>query len=282
MLLSFAAHLARLLPQPVKQAFYHFGPFTGTIRSMLNWAAPEGIQQVIIAAGYLQGLPFMLDMQKEKDYWLGTYETQLAAALPELVPTGAVVYEAGANVGYTSLCLGRAAGTKGTVYCFEPLPANIERLRQNLALNDGLCRFQLVPKAVSGNSGTAEFLVHQSDDMGKISGSAGRDAEYQQTINVETVSLDDFVYRQGNPPPQLIKIDIEGGEVLALPGMVKLLVNARPLVMIELHGPESALAAWQTFTQAGYSLHHLAAGGAAVASPDALDWKAYVVARPNR
>ena len=281
LLLSLAAHLARLLPQFVKQTLYRLGPLTHVMRSILNWAAPKGIHRVNIAGGYLQGLPFMLDMQKEKDYWLGTYEARLASVLPELVPAGAMVYEAGANVGYTSLCLGQAAGAKGTVYCFEPLPSNIERLRQNVALNNALCDFRVVPKAVSGDTGRVEFLVHRSDDMGKINGSAGRAEEYHHQITVDTISLDDFVYKQGNPPPQVIKIDIEGGEVLALPGMMKLLVEDHPLVMIELHGPESARAAWQAFTRAGYSMYRIEPGSPVVSSPQELDWKAYLIARPN-
>ena len=40
-------------------------------------------------------------------------------------------------------------------------------------------------------------------------------------------------------------MDIEGGEVMALPGMRRVLAEARPLMLMELHGPESARAAWE-------------------------------------
>ncbi len=96
------------------------------------------------------------------------------------------------------------------------------------------------------------FLVHASGGMGKAAGSAGREDQYQSEISVPGISLDEFVYGQGNPPPQVVKMDIEGGEVLALPGMRRVLAEARPLMLMELHGPESSRAAWETLTAAGY------------------------------
>jgi len=279
-LLTLAKNVAGCLPQPVRRVFYRLGPFTRLLRSSLNKAAPVGIQQVQIAAGLLQGLPFCLAMQSEKAYWLGTYAPELQDAIRQWVAPGVVIYEAGANVGYTSLCLGRAAGPSGQVYCFEPLPGNIERLSQNLDLNRDVCRFQVMPMAVAGESGQAQFQVHASDDMGKLVGSAGRPETYQQSITVEPVSLDDIAYKRHTPPPQVVKMDIEGGEVLALPGMERLLHEAKPVFLLELHGPESVRAAWQVLTQAGYSIHHLSKGYPQVADPDELNWKAYLLGRP--
>jgi hypothetical protein len=76
-------------------------------------------------------------------------------------------------------------------------------------------------------------------------------------------------------------MDIEGGEVLALRGMGRLLSEARPLLLIELHGPESARAAWDTLTAAGYRILRMQPGYPPVPSLEALDWKAYIVAEPS-
>lgn len=279
-LINIASAAARILPQPVRRLFYRLGPFTRMLRAGLNRAAPQGIQQVQIAAGLLQGLPFRLDMQSEKDYWLGTYEPQLQGAIQRWVKPAAVVFEAGANVGYTSLCLGRAAGPQGHVYCIEPLPQNLTRLGENLAMNYEVCRFSILPMAVAGESGKAQFQVHASDDMGKLIGSAGRPEKYQQTIIVETISLDDMLFQRNYPAPDVIKMDIEGGEVLALPGMARILAEARPLVLLELHGPQSVQAAWQALSAAGYSIHRLDTDYSPVNSPEELDWKAYLLGRP--
>jgi hypothetical protein len=72
-------------------------------------------------------------------------------------------------------------------------------------------------------------------------------------------------------------MDIEGGEVLALRGMERLLAEARPLMLLELHGPESARAAWDTLTAAGYRILRMQPGYPPVPSLEALDWKPYVL-----
>ncbi len=76
-------------------------------------------------------------------------------------------------------------------------------------------------------------------------------------------------------------MDIEGGEVLALPGMRRVLGEARPLLLMELHGPESCHAAWETLTAAGYQICWMRPGTPPVPSLEALGWKAYIVAKPN-
>ena len=74
-------------------------------------------------------------------------------------------------------------------------------------------------------------------------------------------------------------MDIEGGEVLALPGMKRILAEHHPLMLLELHGPESEQAAWETLTAAGYTLRAMQAGYPPIRTPQELGWKAYLIAR---
>jgi FkbM family methyltransferase len=219
-------------------------------------------------------------MQVDKDYWLGTYEPELQAALRQLIPTGAVIFDVGANIGYVSLLLAKAAGETGKVFAFEALPANVEQLRRNVALNAMDARVSVIDRAVTQVPGPVRFLVHASGGMGKVAGSAGRDDRVESEITVPGISLDEFVYEQGNPPPQVVKMDIEGGEVLALPGMRRVLTEARPLMLMELHGPKSCRAAWESLTVAGYEICWMRSGYPVISSLEALGWKAYIVAKP--
>jgi hypothetical protein len=115
--------------------------------------------------------------------------------------------------------------------------------------------------------------------MGKVEGSAGRqDVTYTQQLAVPGISLDEFAFAQGHPLPQVVKIDIEGGEVLALPGMRRLLQEARPLLFLELHGEAAARAAWQALNPLGYRIYSMAHPDQEVRSVEELDWKAYLVA----
>ncbi len=281
-LLSLAAFAARILPQPIKQALYRLGPLARLIRGSLNKAAPTGLTQAKIVAGDLAGFTLLLDLQTEKDYWLGTYEPELQATLRELIKPGMVAYDVGANIGYVTLLLARAVAETGRVFAFEALPANVERLRANIGLNGMEARVTVVAGAVTAGQGPVRFLVHASGGMGKAAGSAGRRADdYLSEVTVAGISLDEFVYTEGNTPPQVIKMDIEGGEVIALPGMRRLLIEARPLMLMELHGPESTRLAWETLTAAGYEICWMKRGLPPVASLEALGWKAYLVAKPK-
>ena len=277
--LNFAAWTARILPDSLIRVIYRFKPLANLIRKGLNAASPSGLSEVRVAAGDLAGYTIQLDMQVDKDYWLGTYETELQSALHHLVPPGAVIYDVGANIGYVSLLLAKAAGDKGKVFAFEALPSNIKQLERNVELNRMGSSITIVPVAVTDRQGKVDFLVHASGGMGKAAGSAGRDDPYQAMISVNSLSLDDFVYQLGNPPPDVVKMDIEGGEVLALPGMVQVLNKIHPILIMELHGPESCRAAWDHLSSAGYSLCWLKAGFPPVYSVDELGWKAYIVAR---
>jgi FkbM family methyltransferase len=281
LLLNVTSLAARILPAPVKQAIYKTGPLARFIRSGLNRAAPTGLTQVKVAAGDLAGYTIELDMQVDKDLWLGTYEPELQAALRELVRPGVVIYDVGANIGYVSLLLAKAAGENGKVFAFEALPENGRRWRKNIGLNGMDARMSLFFGAVTQTAGSVRFLVHASAGMGKAVGSAGRQDEYQSEIQVPGISLDEFVYVQGNPAPQVVKMDIEGGEVMALPGMRHLLAEACPLMLMELHGPESSRVAWDTLTAAGYQICWMRHGYPEIPSLKAMGWKAYIVAKPG-
>jgi len=281
-ILALAAWAARSLPGWAKRAIYKIRPLARLVRGELNRAAPVGLSIVTVAAGELSGIKLSLDMQTEKDYWLGTYEPELQAALHELVQPGMAAYDVGANIGYISLMLAKLTGEQGQVFAFEALPDNVRRLRNNLDLNSVGERVTVVPGAVVDKAGTVSFLVGPSGGMGKAAGSAGRqDVAYSQTIDVVGLSLDEFIYQQGNLPPQLVKIDIEGGEVLALPGMRRMLNEFHPFILMELHGPQAALAAWEILHAADYRICQMQPGFPLVSSLDDLDWKAYLVALPK-
>ncbi len=279
-LLSLAASAARILPASVKNSVYRIKPLAKFVRGTLNKAAPSGLTEVTIAAGGAAGLKMQLDLQLEKDYWLGTYETDLQAAIHDLVQPGWVAYDVGANIGYVSLLLAQKLGPSGKIFAFEALPDNLERLCIQIALNGLKPGVVVVPGAVAAASEPIHFLVGPSGAMGKAEGSAGRTQQYQESIEVSGIALDDFIYRDGNPAPQVIKMDIEGGETLALQGMLRLLVEAHPLILLELHGPEAARVAWDTLTAANYQICRMQHGYPQVQALDDLDWKAYLVAKP--
>jgi len=280
-LLSVVSWTARLLPMQVKRQLYQYGALTGWLRGGLNRLAPEGKTTVTVSSGSLAGMQLSLDLQSEKDYWLGTYEPELQSTIEDKVSEGMVVYDIGANIGYFSLLLARKVDQTGCVFAFEALPANIQRLRTNVELNNLGSRVKIVPVAVIERERSARFGIGPSGAMGKVEGSAGRDSViYSKTISVEGISLDEYVYKRGNPPPDVVKMDIEGGEVLALSGMPRVLDEAKPIIFLEIHGPDAAEFCWNILKDADYRVCSLQPGYPTIISLQEIDWKAYIVAIP--
>ncbi len=276
-LLETAALVAKALPARMRRGLYRLGPITRGVRSLLNVAAPHGLTEVEIAAGPLSGARLRLDLQTEKDLWLGTYEPELLRAIHKFVEPGTVVYDVGANLGYLSLALARAVGPTGKVIAFEPVPANSARLQANLHLNREQGWIRPVEAAVGARSTRSHFLLHASGGMGKLEGSSGRPFDYADSAEVQVISLDDWVYTNGEAPPALVKIDVEGGEAQVLEGMARLLSQARPQLLLELHGPEAASEVHQRLLAADYRLQAMQRGYPEW-RPGA--WKDYVVGIP--
>lgn len=281
LVLNAAAVIAKILPTSVKRSIYQNPTLSKSIRGRLNRFAPQGLSEVVIAAGANEHMKMRLDLHREKDYWLGTYEVELQLAIEKFVRPGQIIYDIGANIGFITLLFARNTGPKGHVYAFEALPENTRRLEQNIELNGFQERVSVIPAAVLDHSGEVEFLVGPSTSMGKVQGSAGRKlSEGHETIQVEGVSVDGFI-DSGKPVPDIVKMDIEGGEVLALSGMERTLRENRSLLMVELHGIESAQACWEVLQAANYSIHHMTNRYPLVNCLEDLGWKSYLVAIPD-
>ncbi len=277
-----AGLLNRAIPERVRRAARHIPLLNRSIQRFLDQQAPPGATVITVAGGVLRGARLELDLMSEREYWLGSYERQFPLAVRHFCKPGMTIYDVGANIGYTSLMFARIVGVQGCVYAFEPLPANIARLRTHMRLNLDLAHVQVIPSAVSDQEGHEIFLTHQSAAMGKLIGSSDRETTYVDQIEVASLRLDDFVYRDHHPLPDLIKIDIEGGAVKALPGMSRILAERRPLLFMELHGPAEQEVAWDMLQPLGYQLRSMNRGYPVVATRSdlATRWRQHVVAIP--
>ena len=281
LVIRLATYVSRAVPLNLKRYFYKSPMVSSLIRNGLNRNVPEGMIQVPIAAGPNVGLEMLLNLKLEKDYWLGTYEVDLQAMIDKLVEPDKVIYDIGANIGFFTLMFAKKTGKSGHVYAFEALPENVERLRKNVEINGFIDRVSIMNAAVQDRSGEVDFLIGPSPAMGKVDRSAGRVIDHAQKFMIEGISIDDFVDNLGNPPPDIVKVDIEGGEVLAFPGMAKSLDLARPVVMVELHGPESSRVCWDELRRLEYRICRMEPDLPQVYNLEDLDWKSYIIAFPN-
>jgi FkbM family methyltransferase len=159
-------------------------------------------------------------------YWLGSYEIGKTALFAASVPVGGVVFDLGANVGYYSLISSFRAGPSGRVCAFEPLPRNLAYLRHHLALNQ-IENVSVIEAAVAERGGMARFEQDSSTSRGRIGG--------QGSLEVRCIELDEWIEQEGIPMPDLLKIDIEGAELLALRGAQRILTSRRPPIFLSTH-----------------------------------------------
>jgi FkbM family methyltransferase len=157
----------------------------------------------------------------------GGHEPEVAGFLRDNIRPGDVFFDVGAYTGQYTL-LGARRGAR--VVTFEPDPVSQQIVLRNLALN-GL-EANLVAAAVGLPDDFAQI------DPQKIGRSTSR-AGTAPGLEVRTVGLDDYCTRHGLWP-DVIKVDIEGAEAIAL-GESASGVRARVRAMVvEVHRSELA------------------------------------------
>ncbi len=152
--------------------------------------------------------------------------------LKSILTPGDVFVDIGAHVGYFSILASSLIGEKGEVFAFEPAPSMQKSFLRNLDLNK-LANVHLFPYAVSNKFGEAVFWFNRTE-TGTSSLRSVKSNETEE-VKVKTVILDQCLEPDVKDRVKLVKIDIEGAELLALKGMRDLLTRENgPDVMCEV------------------------------------------------
>jgi FkbM family methyltransferase len=194
--------------------------------------------------------------------WLGYYEHRKQRRFAEAIKPGHVVFDVGANVGFYTLLAASRCASNGHVVAFEPLPSNVAFLQRHLKLNR-VCNTTVVEAAVADFAGTAGFVeIHDRASEGRLAPGGLR--------TVRVMSLDS-AWREGTlPPPDVLKIDVEGGELDVLKGAVELLRTRRPQIFLATHGRELHDACCRLLTDVNYLLEPIGPPGTSVDATDEL------------
>lgn len=154
----------------------------------------------------------------------GSVEPTTTALFRRAVQPGMVVVDVGAFLGQYSLLAAWAVGPTGKVVAFEPDPRNFAYLVKNVERNGLSDRVKTVPQAVTDRTG--ETTLYLDPEVGSGSSVVFRRRRAVATETVSTVRLDDALGHSISP--DVIKLDIEGGEVSALDGMAETIRGAKP------------------------------------------------------
>ena len=143
------------------------------------------------------------------------------------------MFDIGAHAGFYSMLGSVLVGQEGHVYAFEPCQSNINAIKKHLSLNK-LNNVTLIEAGVSDHSGSSFFVAAPSSSMGGVF-----DIDTDGTgVSVNVVALDELISKGELPPPDYIKMDIEGGELKALMGSKETLKKYKPTIFLATHGKE--------------------------------------------
>lgn len=165
---------------------------------------------------------------------LGTYEPVELRILSSLAATSSVTLDIGANVGFYAVFIGHVVGPKGTLHCFEPLPAAFNQLTKNIELNNLNQHVFAHNLALSDGTGTEILHIPQISGTSATSMRNLHPEEVTIAHEVRTETLDSWATRSGVSRVDLIKIDVEGAERLVLRGGWSMITEHRPVIFAEL------------------------------------------------
>jgi FkbM family methyltransferase len=215
------SRLRNLAKKAALSLVYQSPPLPRRIHENLVWVHPRA-RFSISARTFFQGEPHVRK-------WLA-----------EQLGPGQVFFDVGAHHGWMSMWSLPLVGKEGAVHSFEPSPANLAILEWHRKTNR-FAGWTIVPKAVSNEDSAAKrlFLIDSGDSpMNSLTAGVpgtplmkGRDVT---TMPIPTVTLDTYCAETG-VRPDLVKIDVEGAELLVLQGAGHLLSESHPSLIVAVH-----------------------------------------------
>lgn len=192
------------------------------------------------------GRHMFLDIQDEGIsktlFYRGVHEPLTTQWVKDELAEGMTVLDIGANLGYYVLLEASLIGEQGRIYAVEPVPKNYDILHKNLALNR-VVNATTARLAISGESGQMAMrltpqtnwahLPHQHLDSERATSML---QNVQDTTQVQTMTLDEFVEKHGIECINFLRMDVEGYEIEIIKGGLDTLSSHRPMkVLMEVH-----------------------------------------------
>lgn len=170
-------------------------------------------------------------------YVIGSPEPYHLAYFASRLGERSVVFDVGAYIGVYALTAARVARA-GQVHAFEPDPRSARRLDRAIR-DSGVDNLRLYPCAVGDRAGEMQMLLPDYPPMSSLQLAAapptGSEDAQTEMITVPVRTLDEHCRAMGIQQVDLLKIDVEGAEMLVLQGASALITACRPEMLIELH-----------------------------------------------
>ena len=198
-------------------------------KSLSAYMAPERLSICI------NGKYFIVNPKRNYVFWklvqMGKWESSTYTVLDKFLDKRHSCIDIGSWVGPTVLYASQLAKH---CYAVEPDPAAFSELRNNIQLNKELIsKITLSNLALGNSSGT--IYLHQTDGEWGSSGSNILFDKTKASIQVKSITIQQFIQTNSITDCNFIKMDIEGGEFIVLPTMLEYLRTIKPTILLELH-----------------------------------------------
>jgi len=141
-----------------------------------------------------------------------------------------VIFDVGAHKGET-VSRYRALFPDSSIYCFEPFPENVKILRSRYSSDPSVHVYEC---AVSDVNGRKDFYVNENDATSSLLPRTNGERRYYSkaadsrcTMEVDTRTIDEILQQNDIDHIDILKFDIQGGELMALKGAEKALQESR-------------------------------------------------------
>jgi len=159
----------------------------------------------------------------------GRYEAEEMGVLRALLEGAATFLDVGANVGWYALHA--AALFEGLrVLACEPVPRTHTTLARNIAIND--LDVEVLNAAISDAEGELEIWASPAYS-GAASVAPSRSYEGAEPVRCASTTLDSVVTSRGLKV-DVLKADVEGGELAVIQGGLEMIERDRPAIMLEM------------------------------------------------
>ena len=156
----------------------------------------------------------------------GHFEEDFFRIADALLASGGVFFDVGANYGLLSFGLAGRYGERVDFHLFEPNAGLVESIERSKVLYPAMrCTVNRV--AVSDREGVVSFLVNHTQTGASHVLTEGAGDEAGELVKVSSIVLDKYVETFGLSRVDLLKLDIEGHELVALRGASRALEGRR-------------------------------------------------------
>jgi FkbM family methyltransferase len=158
------------------------------------------------------------------------------------------IVDVGAHVGYFTMIMAKKVGSSGAIHSFEPRDLNRNFLKRHIRSN-GISNVTVYSQCVGDQYGKVMFEERTGTGTGHISSDGN--------VEVDMVTLDGMVAEGKIPVPDMLKIDVEGAEILVLNGARETISSRKPKMVLAVHSDELERQCREILEPLGYTFTDL-------------------------